>query len=69
MHYNPASYRIELPQEVLNNLPLKQININMLLELMRNADYNPICYYNDKIVLAENEMAHDLSYRYILKDE
>lgn len=66
-YYNPKKYRLELPKETLNKLPIKQINIKTFLELLENADYNPICYYDKQIVLEENEMGHDANFRYVLQ--
>ncbi len=66
-YYNTITFRLELPKDVLEELPIKQINTKDFIELLKNADYNPICYYNKRIDIAENEMGHDVNFRYVLK--
>lgn len=57
---------IELPKEKIESLPTKAINYDQYNELIQELDYNPEVCYNLYVELHENEIGHDLNYRYIL---
>jgi len=59
-NYNPKTLRIELPEEDINKLPIKEVSDSELDEVMKTWEYNPVFKQKDII-------GYDLKYRYIRK--
>ena len=66
-YFNRDTYRLELPANIISSLPIKKINVESLLHLMRSSLYVPVAFYKDTgIPIVKREVAYDDKYRYVL---
>lgn len=66
-HFNFTTQRFELTKEQLEALPFKTVGRKELYSILGSIEYNPFGVYMDKVAVKENEVGHDLQFRYIVK--
>jgi len=65
-HFNFMTQRFELTKEQLEALPFRTVGRKELYKIIGSIEYNPFGVYMDKVTVKENEVGHDLQFRYII---